>query len=58
VRIAGKSPAEWVNLVQAWADLGATYIIVETRGGGLVFPHQHIAALQQFREVVGSVLDA
>jgi probable F420-dependent oxidoreductase len=57
VRIAGKSPAEWVNLVQAWAGLGATHIIVETRGGGLVFPHQHLTALRQFREVVGPVLD-
>jgi probable F420-dependent oxidoreductase len=56
VRIAGKSPAEWVNLVQAWAGLGATHIIVETRGGGLVFPHHHLAALRQFREVVGPVL--
>src|SRR5499433_2493610 len=52
VRIAGKSPADWVNLVQAWADVGATHIIVETRGGGLVFPHQHLAALRQFQEVV------
>src|SRR5215510_11091212 len=56
VRLAGKSPAEWVNLVQAWADVGATHIIVETRGGGLVFPHQHLAALRQFQEVVGPVL--
>ncbi|HEY7496708.1 MAG TPA: LLM class F420-dependent oxidoreductase [Candidatus Tectomicrobia bacterium] len=56
VRIAGKSPAEWVNLVQAWAGLGATHIIVETRGGGLVFPHQHLAVLRQFQEVVGPVL--
>lgn len=57
VRIAGKSPADWVNIVQAWAGLGATHIIVETRGGGLAFPHQHLAALQQFQEVVGPVLD-
>jgi probable F420-dependent oxidoreductase len=56
VRIAGKSPAEWVNLVQAWADLGAAHIIVETRGGGLMFPHQHLAALRQFQEVVGPML--
>jgi alkanesulfonate monooxygenase SsuD/methylene tetrahydromethanopterin reductase-like flavin-dependent oxidoreductase (luciferase family) len=56
VRIAGKSPADWVNNVQAWAGLGATHIIVETRGGGLVFPHQHLAALRQFQAVVGSVL--
>jgi probable F420-dependent oxidoreductase len=58
VRIAGKRPAEWINLAQAWAGLGATHIIVETRGGGLVFPHQHLTALRQFREVVGPVLDA
>ena len=56
VRIAGKSPADWVNNVQAWAGLGATHIIVETRGGGLVFPHQHLAALRQFHAVVGPVL--
>jgi len=56
VRLAGKSPEDWVNNVQAWAGLGATHIIVETRGGGLVFPHQHLAALRQFHDVVGSVI--
>ena len=56
VRLAGKSPAEWVNHVQAWASLGATHIIVETRGGGLAFPRQHLAALRQFKAVVGPVL--
>src|SRR5881296_3675134 len=56
VRLAGKSPADWVNHVQAWASIGATHIIVETRGGGLVFPHQHLAALRQFKDVVGPVL--
>jgi alkanesulfonate monooxygenase SsuD/methylene tetrahydromethanopterin reductase-like flavin-dependent oxidoreductase (luciferase family) len=56
VRLAGRSPADWVNLVQGWLDLGATHIIVETRGGGLAFPHQHLAALQQFREVIGRAL--
>jgi len=55
VRIAGKSPADWLNNVQAWAGLGATHIIVETRGGGLAFPHQHLEALRQFKEVIGSV---
>lgn len=56
VRLAGKPPADWVNNVQAWASLGATHIIVETRGGGLAFPHQHLAALRQFKDVVGAVL--
>jgi probable F420-dependent oxidoreductase len=56
VRIAGKSLEDWVNNVQAWAGLGATHIIVETRGGGLVFPHQHLAALRQFQDVVGPVI--
>jgi len=55
VRLAGKQPADWVNSVQAWAGLGATHIIVETRGGGLAFPHQHLAALKQFRDVVDPV---
>jgi len=56
VRIAGKSPEDWINLVQGWIGLGATHIIVETRGGGLVFPHQHLAALQQFQEVEGAMV--
>jgi alkanesulfonate monooxygenase SsuD/methylene tetrahydromethanopterin reductase-like flavin-dependent oxidoreductase (luciferase family) len=56
VRLAGKSPQDWVNLVQGWIGLGATHIIVETRGGGLAFPQQHLAALQQFQEVVGPVI--
>jgi len=55
VRIAGKSPADWSKDVQAWASLGATHIIVETRGGGLAFPQQHLEALRQFKDLAGSI---
>jgi probable F420-dependent oxidoreductase len=52
VRIGGTPPADWVKQVQAWRGLGATHIIAEARGGGLTFPDEHIATLQQFKEVV------
>jgi probable F420-dependent oxidoreductase len=52
IRLAGQSPADWVNQVKAWQALGATHVIGETRGGGLAFPHQHLETLHHFKTVV------
>lgn len=54
VRIGGTTPEDWGKQVQAWKRLGATHLIAEARGGGLQFPDEHIAAMQQFQQVVGA----
>lgn len=52
IRLAGQSPAGWVEQVQAWGRLGATHVIGEARGGSLTFPDQHLTVLQQFKAVM------
>ena len=52
VMIGGRPPEDWIQQVKAWQSLGATQFIAEAREGGLIFPHEHIAALRQFKEVI------
>ena len=53
LRTAGKQPEEWVDEVKAWEEMGANYISVETRKGGLSGADQHIDAIRRFKEVIG-----
>jgi probable F420-dependent oxidoreductase len=53
VWIGGRPPEDWVEQVKAWQSLGATQFIAEARQGGLTFPDGHIAAMRQFKEVIG-----
>ena len=52
VRLGGNTPEDWARQVQAWKRLGATHLIAEARGGGLVFPDDHIAAIRQFKQEI------
>lgn len=53
VRLGGNTPDDWARQTQAWKDMGATHLIAEARGGGLVFPDDHIAAIQRYkREII------
>lgn len=52
VQIGGRPSAEWVAQARTWQDLGATHLIAEARGGGLVFPAQHIEAFREFKQVI------
>jgi probable F420-dependent oxidoreductase len=52
VRIGGRAPEDWMQQVQAWQSLGASQFIAEAREAGLRFPDEHLAALQQFKEVL------
>ena len=53
LRTAGKQPEEWVDEVKSWEEMGANYISVETRKGGLSGADQHIDAIRRFKEVIG-----
>ena len=53
LRTAGKQPEEWVDEVRSWEEMGANYISVETRKGGLSGADQHIDAIRRFKEQVG-----
>jgi probable F420-dependent oxidoreductase len=53
VRLGGNTLDDWARQTQAWKNMGATHLIAEARGGGLVFPDDHIAAIRQFkREII------
>jgi probable F420-dependent oxidoreductase len=53
IRLAGHAPDGWTKQVDAWKALGASFVIAESRGGGLGFPDGHLAALRRFKETIG-----
>ncbi len=57
VSIAGKSPDEWRREVEAWREIGATHLAVNTMGAGLPDPAAHIEAIRRFWEVAGDIAE-
>lgn len=51
--IVGNTPDDWLASLQAWRDLGATHVSVNTMGGGLASPDEHIQAIRRFKEMIG-----
>ena len=51
--IAQTPEAEWGATVQAWRDLGAEYLSVNTMRAGLPSPRAHIDFIRRFKEAVG-----
>ncbi len=56
VSIASGSEDEWLKQVQAWKDIGASHISVNTMGAGLDSPQAHIHAVKRFKEAVSGVV--
>ena len=54
VSIGRGSPDEWAAAVDAWRELGATHISVNTMNAGLSSPTEHIDAIRRFKEEVGT----
>ena len=55
ISIQGMHRDEWRERVQAWRQLGATHIAVDTMRAGFVSPQAHIDAIRSFREVLDVV---
>ena len=55
ISIQGMHRDEWRERVQAWRQLGATHIAVDTMRAGFVSPQAHIDAIRSFREVLDAV---
>jgi alkanesulfonate monooxygenase SsuD/methylene tetrahydromethanopterin reductase-like flavin-dependent oxidoreductase (luciferase family) len=51
--IGGGSADDWAAEVEAWRELGATHLGVNTMGAGLTSPADHIDALRRFKEAAG-----
>ena len=52
LRMPGKPPEEWQSEAESWRRLGATHLMAEARRGPLSSVAEHIAAMEQFREVI------
>ncbi|MBM3222492.1 MAG: LLM class F420-dependent oxidoreductase [Candidatus Tectomicrobia bacterium] len=52
ISIQGLGKDEWHRRVEAWRDLGATHIAVDTMRAGFTSPKAHIDAIRSFREVL------
>jgi probable F420-dependent oxidoreductase len=52
ISIQGAQKDEWRRRVEAWRQLGATHVAVDTMRAGLTSPQAHIDAIRSFREVL------
>lgn len=52
VTIGQHEPEQWASEIQAWKDLGATHLTVNTMKAGLARPWDHIEAIRRFRAVI------
>jgi len=50
VALGQGSPESWINEIQAWKDLGATHLTINTMKAGLANPSAHIEAIRRFKE--------
>ncbi len=53
VSVADGDLDEQVRQTQAWRELGATHISLNTMNAGFTSPQQHLDALRRYREAVG-----
>lgn len=51
ITIGNTGPEEWRGLLEAWQEVGATHVAVNTMRSGLSSPGQHIEAITRFMEV-------
>jgi probable F420-dependent oxidoreductase len=52
VTIGQRAPDEWAKEIQAWKEMGASHLTVNTMKAGCATPSAHIAAIRRFREVI------
>ena len=53
VSIRDSSEDDWKRTAEAWRELGATHLSVNTMNAGLDSPQAHIEAIERFKEVMG-----
>lgn len=52
VSIRDSSEDDWKSAAEAWRELGATHLSVNTMNAGLESPQAHIEAIERFKEVM------
>jgi len=53
VNISRQTPDEWAGYIDAWRELGATHVAINTMGAGFENLQQHLDAIKQFKDHVG-----
>jgi len=53
INLADGNPEFWQAQAREWEEMGATHVSINTMRAGLNSPHDHINAIQQFKEVIG-----
>ena len=48
--LANKHPEDWLEEAKDWEELGASYLCLETRRGGITTVDGHIDAIRRFKE--------
>ena len=54
VTFGQSSPQEWARAIEAWKNLGATHVTVNTMKAGLATPAAHIEAIRRFRDAMSA----
>jgi probable F420-dependent oxidoreductase len=52
VSLGNTNPEDWAAQMEAWRDIGATHVGVNTMNSGQPSPRAHIEAIQKFRDAV------
>jgi hypothetical protein len=47
-------PETWLKQIEAWKELGATHVTLNTMKAGLTTPNAHINAIRRFREATAA----
>lgn len=55
ISVGNRSPEEWAADAQAWKELGATHISVNTMRAGFTTLDEHITAIRKFKEVTEGI---
>ncbi len=53
--IANGGPDDWARAAEAWQQMGATHLAVNTMSAGLDSPTKHIDAIRKFKEAIGGL---
>jgi probable F420-dependent oxidoreductase len=55
ISVSQGNPDAWAKEAEAWKELGATHLSVNTMGAGFKSPQEHIDAVKGFKEAIGNL---
>jgi len=55
MNLFGTTPDTWAATIEAWRELGATHLGLNTMAANLESPRAHIEAIRRFKEEIGAL---